>query len=210
MSSGTGTGTSFTGTEPTGSANDDIHLYFILVEDTHSNFSINASWTNIFTTDVGPFTFRVYWLRRSGAPSLGISWTTSRYYEWVLIATSGAVASGSPIDASAAGTPTTVQDVDPPAVTLVTNETLVYAVGTNWSGYGTTAAPSGYTNRFSPGTSFDQVIASKAVASSGSENPAAFGSALGSDSACGFTIAIGSVSAAGGVNAQPVLVGGGF
>lgn len=198
VSNDTGASTGFTVTAPTGFVDTDVALLFTLVENPHSAFTINASWTQIFATDVGPFTYRVHWLRRSGAPNFAVSWTTSRYYEWVCIASSGCVTSGSPIDVSAAGTPGTTSIVDPPSVTINTAETLAYAVGTNWAGYGVTAAPTGYTNRFSPAAAYDQIIASKTLAAAGAENPDGFGNALGTDSSCGFTIALASVSGGGG------------
>ncbi len=202
-------------TEPTGSADGDIHLAAILIEDTISGFSAPSGWTLLFATDVGPFTYRIYWIRRSGAPSLGVSWTTSRYWEWVIVASSGGVSSGNAIDASTAGTPTTGVNVDPPAATLVTADTLVYALGSHWSGYGAgVSGPSGWggTVRFNE-VGYDQIIASLAVAGTGSNDPGTFGASLlgASDSMCGFTIAI--ASTAGGAPAvvrRRMLLGVGF
>lgn len=211
VSFNTGTGTSFTMTEPTGATDGDILSAMILIADTFSGFTIDGTWSSpLFNTDVGPFTYKQYDMRRSGAPALGVSWTTSRYYEWVLIATSGAVSSGTFIDASAAGTPTTGVNVDPPAITTTTANTIIYALGTHWAGYGGgTSGPAGWggTVRFNE-AGYDQIVASLEVAAVGANNPGTFGNSLlgASDSMCGFTFAIASEASGGGGGDAPAPV----
>lgn len=170
----------------------------ILVEDTHTAFSGPSGWTLQASQDVGPFTAYIYKLRRTGsAPSYAVSWSTSRYYEWSVQSASGAVASGEFIDAAAAGAVVSTNSINGPAITTLTAETLIYAIAWTWWGWaGSEAAPSGYTKRFAA-SGYDHGIATKALATATSEDPAAWGNTSGSDATWSYTLAIASVAAAG-------------
>lgn len=203
LSSNTGTGTSFTMTEPSGAASGDGLLYMNIVGNSHSGYTPPSGWTavpNCNAINLGAFsaTCYVYYVLRGGsAPSLGVSWTTSQYWEWSCWASSGVLNAANFIDASGAGTPSVGTQPDPPSITTLTTDTLVYALGFNWAGWGGAASPpSGYTIRQN-GSGLDHVLASLPKAATGGEDPGTF-SAAGSSDEVGMTIALASNSGGGG------------
>jgi hypothetical protein len=208
-SNDTGSGTGFTASEPAGAASGDGILMMILVEDTHGSFTVSGDFTLVpnCAVDVGPFSARVFYHRRgSSAPDYAVSWTTSRYYEYSVYAYSGVVSSGSFIDASASGTPTTGSEPNPPAITTTTADTRVCALAWTWAGWGGGGAnpPSGYALRFGA-SSYDHGLADIEQAAAGSVDPGNFTNA-GSDSIVGMTIALASVaSGGGGGGGEPVV-----
>jgi hypothetical protein len=209
-----GNPTSVTGTEPAGAASGDGLLLVALIDHSGATGSgaVNTptgGWTlrNPGGTAIlaGDFDIWVWTLRRGGsAPSYQVSWANGLdgfgYAEAHVIAASGIVASGEFVDdfqVAAAGTGTSV---NPPAVTLGTIETLVYACGFSWAGWGSAPTLASYTVQIGGGA-IDAAVGSRQVAGTGTEDPAAFSAADGSADFVAFTIAFRSVAA--GVAADP-------
>lgn len=199
VSSGNGVDTTFTASEPSGAADGNALVLWLLLEDTFSGLTGATGWTKKGTTlDVGPFSTACYVIRRSGAPDLTWSWTTSRYFEWSLHRVSGIVSSGEFVEAFVEGTPTTGSEPNPPSATATTAETLAMAAGFTWAGWGGSGAtaPASYTLRYGP-ASVDHAVATRALASAGAEDPGNFTGA-GSDSIVGITMILASTSGGGG------------
>lgn len=199
--------TTITGTEPTGAASGDIIAIGLMLDRTSGSnpgtvsppsggYSVVAGFPFNATS---VFDYYVWWARRSGsALSCTPTWTTGLggfgYAELRVIAVSGAVASGNPIDSVTIGTVATTTQPDPPANTLLTANTLVYAWIADWAGWTSApTAPTNYTGLSDNGGLYDSSIAWRQLAAAGSENPGTFGAADASDTAFGFTLAFASV-----------------
>lgn len=194
-------GTTITASEPAGAASDDIELAS-LHYDGSGTPTPPANWTLVGSATLTDSKVFLYWLRRTGsAPALG--WTisaTTTYIEANLLAISGCVTTGSPIDSFVIGTPATTGSViTPPPVSIVTVDTLVSIWGFNWQNGWNPAptAPSGYTLRRGGGF-FDCVAATKGTSATGTETPGSFGAALGSNPNVGATIVLASLATGGG------------
>jgi hypothetical protein len=204
QTNGVGSDVGFTATEPASAAQNDGLLMLVLVERTFTGFTPPSGWTavpNCNALDVGTaFTAHAYSiLRGAGAPAYDVSWTTSHYFEWSVYAFPGVLTTASFIDASSGGTSTSGTQVDPPAITTTTDDTLICALAWHWAGWGGggASAPSGYTLRFGA-ASYDHALSTVAQGAAGSADPGLYGSAGGSDVMRGMTIALGSVAGGGG------------
>lgn len=171
----TGT-TTFSVTEPTGITSGDFEFCTMATNGNGATISTPAGWTQQFTaagSNTRVYVFVVTGGRGGSAPTLSFVSTTTGN-EWHCGAFGG---SNVTIDASTNGTMLTASTTqpDPPAATAVqtTDEAVAFAMNFN----GTTAtatAPSGYTLRSVTAAGLDIAFASKDLAASGSENPAAF------------------------------------
>ena len=189
---GATTGTSFTMTAPTGTVDNDVIICHILVEAGFSSFSGPSGWTLEYgPIDCTDFTAWVYSIRRSGAPSMGVSWSGSKYYEWCLASFSGCVSSGAYVDTKAQLSAAARTTVDPPAVTTTTIETMIVCSVFHWSGYFSNAGPTGYT-QFGEGVFLDNKGAYKTLATATTEDPSAFASPGSSANSWCSTIALAS------------------
>lgn len=205
MTNDSGTGTGFTMTEPSGAADGNALVAVILIEDTISNLSIPGMTIKGTATgaDAGPFRCVHAVLRRAGSPTLTVSWTTSRYWEYSLHRISGIVSSGEFVEAFVEGTPASGTEPNPPAATATTTETLVLISGFTWAGWGGggAAAPTNYTLRYGPAT-IDHGVATRALAAAGAEDPGAFTGA-GDDSYIACTMILASTGGGGGGGEAP-------
>lgn len=183
-----------TGTEPAGATTDDILVAFVVVDSASSSLGNPAGWTSIYSGLAGAaFRYSLCWIRRTGsAPSYVWTSSTGSYYEVHILAYSGCVNSGSPIEASADGGVTTGTNPDCPSMTTVNANAMAIAVGANWTGSGGAgwSAPSGYTRRSNNTVGNDAVMADKKVVAAGAENPAAFTGGNGSNTQWQGTIAL--------------------
>ena len=199
------TGTSFTATEPGSSADGDGFIMFVAIDDAHSGVNGPSGWTFVGSADIGTATNYIYSIRRgAGAPSLDVSWTTSRYTEWLVMRVTGQRAGDDFVEAIAFGTPAAGVDINPPAVTTLTADTLVVAAGQSSVGTIVNNAPTNYTLRSLGDGSFDYVVATRAIAAVGSEDPGVYDNAQASSTVCGLTLAIASVAAGGGGGSETV------
>lgn len=194
-----GTGTSFTMSEPSGAASGDGLLAFFVIEDNHSALSPPSGWTAVPSCnniDVGTFHAYAYYIQRGGsAPALGVSWTTSKYYEWTIVAYSG-VSGASFVDASAASTPSTGTGPDCPAITTTVADTRIVTVAYHWSGFNPATPPPGHTLRLSGFV--DIPVADATQATAGSVDPGTWDDAEGSDRQMALTIALAPTGGGGG------------
>jgi len=178
-----GTGTSVTGTEPSGTAQNDILIALYFVDQASATLGIPAGWSSIFN-GASSTNFRYnlcYIVRGASAPSLAFTHTGSVYRELHMLSFSGGD-TNNPINASAdggtfIGNP---PNPDPPSATATVANTLVLGVGIGWVGSqaGGWVAPSGYTIRTDNTPTDDGMIAVKSLASATSENPGAFSGAF--------------------------------
>jgi hypothetical protein len=207
-SSGQGSGSSFTMTAPSGSADGDILYCQVLVETGHASFSAPSGWTDEFNAiDTSAFTVWIYTLRRAGAPSLGVSWSGTKYWEWMIGRFTGAVASGAYIDTKVAGTPGSYSTVDPPAVTTTTTDTLVICSTAHWAGYFSNAGPTNYT-QFGVGVFINTKAAYRAIGAPATEDPGTFATPGSTDAAVSTTLAIRSQAAGAAATSDPIESGG--
>lgn len=188
-----GTGTSFTATEPSGAAQNDILLMWIVVAGTNTSFVGPSGWTQLHALPATSADVWLYWIRRgAGAPSFAVSWTTSSFFEWGVHAVSGAETSGSPFDADVANARTTGTDPNPPSVTTTVSNDLIMIFGMNWQGVnsGTWGAPTNYTIREPNTTGGDIMVGSRAGVGVGAEDPGAFTGTTSSNEIAEITVAI--------------------
>lgn len=198
-----GSGTSFTMTAPSGSADGDILYCQILVEAGFTSFSGPAGWNLEFgPIDVTDFSVWIYTIRRSGAPSMGVSWSGSKYWEWMIGRFTGAVSSGDYVDVKASGTPGAYTTLTPPPVTISSAETIVIVSAAHWAGYDSKAGPAGYT-QFCVGVFLDTKGAWLQVAAAGTQTPGAFESPGSSANAWASTLVLRSVGGGGGAVVEP-------
>lgn len=176
--SAAGTAANLTLTEPASSADNDIEIAVLYVEGVAGPaVTAPAGWSNTFngTTmqaniTVGSDDFRLYlyWIRRSGAPAL--QWTfTSTFRAGFIIGYSGCLTSGDPFSfgTTAVRDDTTANSF--PAVsgtTLDANEMLVW-FGGDFIGGTSSAPPTSFTERFDSGTQADLAAGEKAQAAVG-------------------------------------------
>jgi hypothetical protein len=178
---------SFTATEPTGAAQNDILLMFALISGSPT-ITPPTGWSTAISYLAGStdLSIRVFWIRRgSSAPNYTVSINSAtNYYEVSVSAWSGVVTSGTPFDAATNATPTSRNPSDPncPSVTTTVANTVVIAMGIGWNGWNTTeSAPTGYTlvEGGINGDHNDSAVAYIAKASAGTEDPPAFSGAIG-------------------------------
>lgn len=193
------TGTSFTATEPSGAADGNGFVLFVVIDDAHSGVNGPTGWTSVGSSDLGPATTYIYSVRRgSSAPSLDVSWTTSRYSEWLLMRVTGQRAGNDFVEAITFGTPAAGVDINPPSVTTLTADTLIVAGGQSAVGTVVNTAPTNYTLRSLGDGSFDYVVATREIAAIGAEDPGVFDCTQASSTVCGFTLSIASDAGGGG------------
>lgn len=190
-SAGTGVNTTITGNstagEPAGAVSGDAEIAICVYASgstTAANVAHPSGWTLLFSGTQGAFKWNIAYVIRGGsAPTL--TWTTagsSIYREIKIIGLTGSAALtlDSQSSAGASGN-ASAHNPDPPATTAVQTTSMAVTGGVNFGGAsspGPATAPSGYTLR-SDGTvagGYDGQIATKSLAASGAENPAAFGS----------------------------------
>lgn len=194
---GTGFETSFTATEPAGAASGQGFVAMLTLAAGFTGLTAFTGWTQLYSINCTDFTAFFYYIQRgASAPNLTASWTNNAYYEWMIANYSGVVGA-SFIDASAAGTPATGGNPDPPAITTTTPNTTVLALGWTWDAWATGGAtpPSGYTLRFGL-LDWSLGISDLAVASAGAQNPGAYANVnAGTGGQVGVTVALASQGA---------------
>lgn len=182
-------------TEPSGAASNDIFIALAACDTSSTSLGIPAGWTSLLNgTSAGPlFKYNLAWIRRGGsAPSLVWTMSGSFYREVKIIAYSGCVAAGSPVEAQTDGGNTSVINPDCPSVTTLHSNSYVIAVAVNWGGSsaGGWTAPTGYTNRSSNANGDDTIMSAKKVAAAGAEDPAAYANGSGSNQTWTSSIAL--------------------
>jgi hypothetical protein len=196
-----GTGTSVTGTEPSGTTQNDVMLAMYIVADPAGAPTIPSGWTSIYNGRSSTLHFYYnlcYIVRGATAPALNFTHFGSNYRELHILSFSGADTS-TPINTSIDGGNFTGNPPNPdapPAAATVAN-TMVLAVGIGWDGSaaGGWAPPSGYTILTDNTASNDGVIASKTLPTAATENPAAFSNAanVGTDDGWQATVILAPV-----------------
>jgi hypothetical protein len=183
-------GTSVTVNKPSGTAENDVLIALVYIED-HIGSSITppSGWTQLRRSDQSgppPFDYShvTYW-KRAGASEPGSyqwSWTGTKYREAFIIAVQGCATSGDPIDVEAA-TVNGAQDDAPvaPSVTTTVADTLLLCIYTSADGGNAVWAPgsSGLTERVDSVSmaAYDVAVASagatgsKTVSCTGGINP---------------------------------------
>jgi hypothetical protein len=194
-------GTSVTPSDPSDGASGDVYIGFWLGESAITNLARPSGWTLIVdgTTGVNMDYDVSYVVRGGSAPNLTWSWTSSSYAEVYVLRFTG-VDTANPIDAQAAsvfvdntavqGNTRAASDIDPPAMTTNTANTMAIALAAHWSGFtGAWTPPTNYDLR---GTShFMGMIATRSLAAAGSEDPDEFfTNNTFSDDAFAFTFAL--------------------
>lgn len=144
---GDATGTSSTVTKPTGTADGDILILGLYNEDASdppTGLSPPSGFTLIQNgLASSPFSVRVYWKRASSeGANYSITWTDNVWHAEVLLAFSGCVASGSPIDTSAAGTEGSGSTLTYPSVTTTVADAMLVLFGASYGGG--EGAPAGF------------------------------------------------------------------
>lgn len=189
------TAANVTGTEPTGSADNDILIAFLFIE---SDTAITApsGWSNTFngTTMLmecnnasGACRMYAYWIRRSGVPAL--VWShASAFRELVIVGYSGAITTGDPWSFGTSAVRDDLTANTYPAVsgtTAVANEMLIWGGG-NFQGGTAGTPPTGFTERVdSNGNASDIEVAEKAQAAAGATGSITGASYTGSNSTTG-------------------------
>jgi hypothetical protein len=177
---------SITPTEPTGAAQGDILIMFVLLNN-NVGMSTSAEWNDITAQFLGNNGIKIglFWARRgTSAPSyaLSLSGATS-YHEVSVTAWSGVLASGSPFGTPAKSTQSrNPPNPDCPSITVGSANSAVLAFGVSWAGWNTVAtAPTGYTIAEGgiSGTHNDIAVAYLIKSTTGTENPPAFSGTWG-------------------------------
>lgn len=124
-----GGSTSATNNKPTGTVNDDILLLCVYIEGTMA-LTYPAGFTEVAAINASnsSFALHVAWKRAaSEGTTYATSWTGGAYGDFVLVAYSGCITSGSPMDAtpttSALGSGTT--NIISPSITTVSANTMI-------------------------------------------------------------------------------------
>jgi hypothetical protein len=177
-------GTTMTGTEPTGAAADDI----LIMVTYHPYGATNVrptsrSWQLVYLAGTPynwPFSVGIYWIRRgTTAPSYALDWSTSSAAEMVVTAWSGAKKYGNPFETKNATATASVNPArpNPPSVTTSTMNSMVIAIGATdlqWNTGGATA-PTGYTVATGTGAANKVLgVAYKLKSVPGAEDPSTF------------------------------------
>jgi hypothetical protein len=219
---GTGAGTSGAVTEPASAASGDVFVAMTLIDAGGSGLARPAGWTNIVndTTGAGGMDFDISYIVRGGsAPALTWTWTGTEYYEVHILRFTGADTS-TPLDAQSSllksttaekGTSHAASQVNPPAVTAATANTMAVAIAGHWSGSsgaGGWTAPTNYTLRSTNTTGNDGMMASRLLVGSGSEDPDSFfdSDTTGTSHAFALTITLKEIGGGGGAAAPKRLL----
>jgi hypothetical protein len=184
----------WTGTEPTGTAQNDIMIALALCSDSSTSLGAPSGWTVVTSgASAGNFKYNLAWIRR-GASAPSLTWTMSGafYREVYILSYSGATPSGTPYGATAdGGVQINVSTPNGPAVTTTAANSLVLSIFVHWSGSGAGGwtKPTGYTQRSDNTSGNDGGAADKAVATSGtSEDPGAWTNQGGNNVAWTYTL----------------------
>jgi hypothetical protein len=212
-SKSTGVNTTTTGnstdTEPSGAVSGDALIAYCLFasgSSTAANAAHPSGWTLLYSVTQGAFKCNVAYIIRGGsAPTL--QWTTagsSIYREIQILCLTGAASITLDAQSAAGTTGLSIHTPNPPAVTAIASTSLAVCGGMNFAGYTGVAGPTGYTFRTDTTNGlYDGGMATKSLAASGSEDPAAFGGtwANSSDWWDGFTVTFTDETAGGGAPA---------
>lgn len=190
----------FTITEPTSIASGDFEFVVVSGGPGTGTVTTPTGWTKLGDaagTNAHFYVFYVTGGRGASAPTL--TFTTSGGtggWEWVSCAVAG---SNHTIDASATTTLSTLTNPDAPSATASFTNDEAIAIGFNWTGSGTAwGAPTGYTIRSVNTAGLDEVVASKDLAASGAENPAAFTGGGGANDTWAVTLLLENSTPTGG------------
>lgn len=175
-----GTATDATPSEPTGAAENDI-LVAIMGCASAGTIGIPSGWTSIEAgTDAfdGFFDYSIAWIRR-GASAPSLTWTTgsSVYREVQVVCISGAITSGSPIEANTGAQGSATQPDGPSVTTLTANAMVLtgFYYGQNGgSSAGGWTVPASYTLSADNTANNRTCAAVRVMPSTGAENPAAW------------------------------------
>lgn len=214
-----GTAANATGVEPSGGLDNDIYVACLFLEnETPPAVTAPSGWANTFngTTMVATLTatagkrFKLYgyWIRRSGTPALG--WTfTSSFRELTISAYSGALTSGDPWSFGATAVRDDNASTAYPALsgtTLDANEMLSWCGGT-WDGGTAGVPPTSFNERAdTSGNTSDMEVADLVQAAAGGTGSITGASWTGSVSTAGSLLGgLRPAAAAGASNtcAQP-------
>jgi len=189
----TGTALNATGTEPTGTAQNDIMVAFIICGQL-GVLGAPVGWTVLRSGQTGTSEnddhqyMIAYIVRGASAPSLVFTTGTSQPRELYICTFSGENTS-TPIDAEGTpavtpATPTPATNPDPPSVTPVDAAALAICVGSSWFGSaaGGWGTPTGYTIRSRNVAGDSGVMASKQLSGTAPDNPSAFTNGAGASS----------------------------
>ena len=211
-----GVGTSNTPTEPAGAASGDILLAIVYLEGTVT-VTPPSGWSDTFngvvpfenSTSEGPFEAHHYWIRRGGsAPAYNFSWSASAGYQIIVVAYSGAVATGDPWSFAAEAERDNTLAVTFPDVsgTTLTNDELLTWVGINYVGGVGGVVPTGFTSR-SNIDSHDIRVATKPQAATGATGTVTGGSwTTPGGAAQSFLFGLQSVAAGGGSEVLDITI----
>lgn len=171
---GTSASLSCTVTEPTNIAAGDVEFAYFAAGSAVQTIATPAGWTQMFDSGAGTNTryylFCVTGGRGGSAPGLVFTISTTTVLEWHTAAFAGANVTA---DASAAQALTSGRFPDPPSANASTTTDEALAFGFNFNG--ATWTHPAYTIRSVNTGALDCVLASKDLAASGAEDPAAFG-----------------------------------
>lgn len=170
-----------TGTEPTGTAQNDFLFALFAVGAAATAVALPALWTPLRGPALVGSAFRYvvgYIVRGAAAPSLDFTWAgASGIYNELQVLRFSGNDTVSPIEATSAGAVSgTGATTNPPAATAVNVGGMAVAWAIQWQGLGSAGgAPAGYTMRSRASLGDDSIIATKAIAATGAEDPAAMG-----------------------------------
>jgi hypothetical protein len=187
--------TSIDAGEPAGAANGDGLLCVCVIEKGTSSpgvVTMSAAWTFVGSVATSEYTAYIWYARRGGsAPSYVVSWTvgldgTYQYAEATAIAVSGVSSTGAVLSSFLWGATGSGTVVNGPGIYVPAKDSLAVSVATNWGGYFSPSAPTGYTRRTGTG-GIDTAIATKAVSAVGAEDPGNWGASNASGTMAGWT-----------------------
>ena len=206
-----GIGTSVTGTEPTGTVQNDVLIALYIVDSTSGTLGIPSGWTSIYSGVSPTPNYRYnlcYIVRGASAPSLAFTHTGSVYRELFIMSYSGCN-TNAPINASVdgGGFTSNPQAPNPPSATATVANAMALAIGIGWNGSasGGWTPPSGYTMRTDNTAGNDVMVASKLLVSAGAEDPGAFGNGTVSGSTDGWQATV--ILAPAGISVSTLTTG---
>ena len=196
-----GSVTSVSMTEPTGTAQNDVLLLTGIAANAtvQPGVTIPSGWTGFgdgvikfAPLSAGIFADVVFaWvLRGASAPTLSLAWTNAAsYWEWSLTAWRGCLTSGNPFSDYGIINPTSLTGttgLDCPPTSVKVGD-LAVAAGMYWVGNGTAwTAPAGYTLADTGAAGTDIAVAYKSITVDGIDDPAVFGG-VGSATVSSYT-----------------------
>jgi hypothetical protein len=209
---GFGLGTNVTGTEPSGTAQDDILVAAFFLDNDGGAPTPPASWNTLtgspqLSVD-SLFQGGVYWIKRgASAPSLTWTWDGDSVYREVIISAWRGVDGTSPINQSAVTTSGNRGTPDGPAVTPNVNDCAIITVCFHWTGAasGGWTAPTNYNIDHTTNTNEGLGLARRILSggSGVSQDPGAWSAAAGTDDCWEVTLALAPSGAAGGAVIAP-------